>query len=135
MAKTSRYLGGCGRRRSRRGNTQHRPVQGFAQAQFSTARQCASSDACDLPPGQANRGIVTDKQLLGALSFSFPNRGQPSSLSAASRPTGPSAYFTASAPAFAHCPSCGAVPPDTPIAPAILPSTKIGIPPSIGTAP
>ena len=44
-------------------------------------------------------------------------------------------YSTAATPARAHWPSCGLVPPETPIAPTILPSTTIGIPPSTGTAP
>jgi cytochrome P450 len=42
---------------------------------------------------------------------------------------------SASIPAFATCPSCGAVPPETPMAPMILPSAMIGMPPSIGLAP
>jgi hypothetical protein len=48
-----------------------------------------------------------------------------------------SSYFgaTTSAPALAHCPSCAAVPPETPIAPAIFPSIKTGSPPSTGIAP
>jgi len=49
------------------------------------------------------------------------------------RPVGYGAfsYFSASIPAFATCPSCGALPPETPTAPMILPSTTMGIPPSI----
>ena len=44
-------------------------------------------------------------------------------------------YSNTATPARAHWPSCGLVPPETPIAPTILPSTTIGIPPSTGTAP
>jgi len=44
-------------------------------------------------------------------------------------------YFSASTPAFATCPSCGAVPPETPIEPMILPSAMSGMPPSMGLAP
>ena len=45
------------------------------------------------------------------------------------------ACTTAAAPARAHWPSCGLAPPQTPIAPTILPSMTIGTPPSTGTAP
>jgi len=44
-------------------------------------------------------------------------------------------YLAASAPAFATCPSCCAVAPETPIAPTIFPSTIMGSPPSNGAAP
>jgi hypothetical protein len=44
-------------------------------------------------------------------------------------------YFSASIPALAICASCADVTPDTPIAPMILPSTTIGMPPSSGLAP
>src|SRR5262249_33969973 len=51
------------------------------------------------------------------------------------RPWRPSGYAVASPPAFAHCPSWGLEPPDSPIAPTIRSPTTIGTPPSTGTAP
>src|SRR5215831_4291744 len=47
----------------------------------------------------------------------------------------PMGYFSALAPALAICPSCWGSMPETPMAPIILPSTKIGTPPSYGVAP
>jgi len=44
-------------------------------------------------------------------------------------------YLTASAPAFATWPSWEESPPETPIAPMILPSTVIGTPPSAKMTP
>lgn len=44
-------------------------------------------------------------------------------------------YFSTPAPAVATWPSCWNVPPDTPMAPTILPATISGRPPSTGMAP
>lgn len=47
----------------------------------------------------------------------------------------PLLYLRAATPAAATCPSWALVPPETPMAPTILPPMAIGTPPSTGTAP